>query len=424
MASLKTTFLIALTLGFCTPLLAGTQVAPPASDYDYKPEYLFTAEEVIADPSADVSPALSAASWVSVANPLLKSCPDCDPKPAEVVRFQFDASKYLDWSALMDLNHMAVEAWKALLTCSGGDAQKARGLYLAGTFCSAAESSMKNFSQSIALFLSSTMVNAFEPKQFLQCQGFEVCPGDLTSHFIMGWGLLTGYNPNDAVQMRSDFARDVKEYLDHLPTQDFHPLLIQAILENMAAGYPIFYGGFSCGGTRCALDLVSGQSRTKMVMSSDDLDWSLRGAEQNETDRQKRIFGLKWLDALATGKPLPVVSEAEASDGRLILLRKAMIASRLLAYMSVGKLNFANWGLWPKSTDLLISIFAQSRYWAGGADYPNQELKLLAMRLSDASKTPIRNWVIAPGSTDKSGHGPIATAFVGGWRTLYNRHQK
>ncbi len=235
---------------------------------------------------------------------------------------------------------------------------------------------------------------------------------------------LMAYNPkHDREMSMHDSSFSMNQMLGQLPAQSFHPLLIQAFLENLAAGYPLHYGTYTCGGARCALMLLAG-GPSRIVLDSEDIGWSLRGFSKNLEGDAKRIHTLQWVQSLLNGENLPVIPPSLSDNQNLQLLRRALTAARFLNHMGLGRLHFSDWGLWPRASLNMIGILAESEYQMPGRDYINPDVNLLAMRLSDLSQITIAHQIVVPGATnDREGlGGPNALSFIGAWRELYNRH--
>lgn len=417
-----------LTLILSLPLWAANQ-APPASDYDQSadrtftndPKFPFRVRQTETPPTALLS-----------AEKDIKIRFDFSEDGRSIVSLQYDISKFLDWTALQDLNHLADEAWSDLLSCNGGNSEKSVAQYRSGSFCKAAVQKMKNFTQSVALFLSSTMVQEMDPSKTLQCNGKIPCQWlAANSPYRMhrndhDYKLLLGYNlarEKDLEKNSVGFGLKsiLRSCLDALPGQTYHPLLIQTLLEHLAAGYPIHYGTYTSGGARRALDFIFGQSRQPIILDSADIDWSIRGYTPNVVEDDKRESRFNWVQALTNDRELPVITESEDQDGSLTRLRRGLTALRLLTHMSVGHLEFSDWGFWPDASHHLLGVLAQAEYHYKTTNFWSPSLSVLAMRLSHAGDRGIPYMTIIPGSMNST-HGPEAAAFVGAWRKLYNRH--
>lgn len=401
----KNLILLILTASLALPAVAGK--APPASDYDQNPEQVFSEERTVTVTTTQRPPVSSAP---------ISAIVKIDKDQSEVT---YDVSRDLDRPALIDLNIMASEAWDALLDCNGQNLQKTRAMYLSGSFCSSATSKMKNFSHSLELFLSSAMVDDLFSSNSISCSQRNLCHVSVKSLWE-GPRVALGYDPASTAEtsaLQNDFWI-FKRALNQLPSQNFHPLLIQALLEHVAAGYPVNYGGYNCTGINC----ISLKKKTRTVVEIAGPGWGDIGYGQTIRNSKAYSNRMEWVSLFMGGGPIRSPLEFETADGSLMILRRAMIASRILNHISVGQMTCSDWGLWPKASLELLGIFGQSRIFMHYHTEKNRDLTFLAIRLADACQTPIQRRLLVVGSTDSTGKGPEAAAFVGAWRKLYNRH--
>lgn len=397
--------------------LARSVEIPPASDYDFAPEEVF-------------SPQLAFKGIIPPAP--FTSYP-------ESMTFSIDQSEqgkllaqHVDWQSIIEMNRQASSVWTLMLSCSGHDEALARKNYLAHTLCPDAQAKLQQLRGQLNNFLSSTMADPLNLLDSLKCYkgNSEVsCPYNI--YYDFSTNQFIGYNPlkKTSGEMLAD---GYLRMLNSIPSPRFHFLLIQLLLEQVAAGYPLNYGGHLCG----TLDLMC-LSKTlligtdRMVVRSNVSDWYLPRYFKSEEQRRAIV---KWIDQVLTpNSPVPQLDPSLLFDTRLQLLRRGRMAARILNHMDLGPLHCDDWGLWPLASVDLVGILAQSRYDVGTAASSN-ELPILAIRLSDACRRSIPYTLLETGSLGgglvvrdswPSERNPItAVRMVGAWRGLLSRYEK
>lgn len=411
----------------CSTSIGWAQKARPASDYDVSPEEHFLKDSSVQKefqnltPQAEFSPRIElTGEWGKIFSKKVYEKYE--------THFQWDASSALDWSALRELNQIAISTWEHILEEYKGDLPKFKSDYVRGRLKSSVKREMDIFFQSAQGFVASTMVEAFSPDQYIKCFGDKkkACPEKLNIYFGLLPGstsVIFGYDPKSTNQPHlEDDLYFPSRLLEQLPQFSPHPLLVQAFLEILTAGYPLNYGTVNCGGVSCALrGLVGGVRR--IVLDSDDIEWSMRGYSNNFQEDQRRERYMEWTQNLLSARDShrQLILPGEWQDPRLLLLRQSLTVSRLLNFISTGPLQCESWGLWPEKSVELLGMISQSEYSMKRRKYESQDLDFLSVRLSRACQVPYGHYMITSGSTDHLG-GPYATSRVGAWRQLYNQN--
>ena len=418
--SRRAALLITLLIGLSSVAMA--REIPRASDYDLDPSEVFTESQSrpwnseistsnpytqpIAIPMNNILEALHSYDYSLYGH----FYPNQDPKPFET---QWDASSALEWQDLQSLNQSAQELWLRMQRCHGSDA-KIRQAYVSGSLCREVREDFRQFRISIAGFLASTMAGPMRTDRLLKCF-------DISSHQQIECTDLNSISKYNKPKVALGYTKGEKTtatfesifgLMDSLPAQVYHPLLIQVLLENLASGYPMNYGGY------WHVALIPTR---RAVITSDDMHLTFRGNESNHEADVQRANYYKWVTALLGDGDLPKMQPGELSDPKLQLLRQGIVAGRILSQFSAGTMNCSGWGLWPARSLELLGDISQSSYSVFDNLHPSKDLDILAMRLSRSCDIPIANSMIMPGAT---GTDTVELAKIGAWRSLLKQYEE
>jgi hypothetical protein len=438
---MKTTMnLLLLTLTLFT-LNSMARELPSASDYDKNPEEVFNPQLTMKVPLREP---LQSVQTISEFSAVLRDYYyTFRVKEDKNTQFKFSQDQALDWTTLVNLNNQAKQAWDLSLEIYKGNEEQLKDDYIRGRLKGEAKKAIQMLHHSIGLFLSSTTVQEFSLVNNLICSQNNNqinCPQSISRDFERKSSIVIGYSEEEGKSRGyPEQSADYVYVLNHLAERHFHALFTQVLLEFIAVGYPINYGTYNCGGARCVLRLFN---RSKIVLTSSDIEWSVRGYSTNAEGDQQRGRLMNYVNALLSSyhssQALPVISEADSQDPKLILLRQGLTAARIINHLAASPLECADWGLWPLASLDLIGSLAQSTYDIGRTSFESVDLDIFAIRMSQTCHRPLKYSIIASGSMnpdegeipisrppDRFGieyvGGPEAVSRIGAWRKLLSR---
>ena len=414
---------------------------PKASDYDMDPEQVFHSSAALPVPNRSE---LRDIPVTSVVEAFISPYRFLEPSPNEKpYQISFTQENALDWPTLLALNNQAQQAWDLSMKIYNGDEARFREDYIRARLKPEAKKAIQMLHYSVGLFLSSSMVQEFSLVNSIKCSKENKtvsCPESISREFETKNSIVMGYSEIQKKELHYPEQISIYTYvLDNLAEKHFHSLLTQVLLEFIAVGYPLNYGTYDCGGARCALQLFN---RSKIILGSDDIQWTIKGYVTNVDGDQERNRLLSYVTSLLnsykSSQEIPVISDNELKNPKLIFLRQGLTAARLINHMAATKLDCADWGLWPKASLGLIGALAQSTYQMGRNSYESVDLDTFAIRLSRVCKLPVNYVNITPGSMNRGEGslvmefpqserliqylgGPDVISMIGGWRKLLGR---
>lgn len=327
----------------------------------------------------------------------------------------YKVSEQIDRSAIIELNSMADRAWQALMKCNNNNVEKVRVQYLSSSFCPQAAEEVKVFRESLNLFLSSAPVRHLDVSASLHCSVPLVCFLHVPNRIS-----YSEYHPYLSSSLTVHSSVDIsffKTALNQLPNQNFHPLLFQALLEYLAAGFPMKYHNKLCDSQDCGQWIRYPFEIRYSSNHRDLLAKYSKSMNPETTPLKKEVF-------LEMDGSTFIFPESELFDHGFARIWRAMVASRILNHISIGNMKCGDWGLWPEASLELLGVIGQSL--GSGMISPSKtsvDFNLVSIRLSDACQIPIKKWT-SDGSSSFYFISPAkAASTIGAWRTLYNRHQ-